>query len=103
MNYLVLFFSLLFLATSSETATIVLTVEHIEDIKGNIEIALFSTGERFLEEGQAYKNYSIEVKDNSETIELKDLPKGTYAIAIYHDKNSNGECDRNFLGIPKEP
>jgi len=27
---------------------------------------------------------------------------GTYAVAIYHDKNSNKQFDKNFLGIPKE-
>lgn len=28
---------------------------------------------------------------------------GTYAIAIYHDLNSNLQLDKNFLGIPSEP
>ena len=27
---------------------------------------------------------------------------GTYAVAIYHDKNSNAFFDKNFLGLPKE-
>jgi len=27
---------------------------------------------------------------------------GEYAVAIYHDKNSNHKFDKNFLGIPKE-
>lgn len=31
-----------------------------------------------------------------------DLPYGNYAIAVYHDKNTNGELDTNLLGIPKE-
>ena len=31
------------------------------------------------------------------------LPKpGTYAIAIFHDKNGNEKFDKGFLGIPKE-
>jgi len=33
---------------------------------------------------------------------FKDVPIGTYAIAIIHDTNSNGKLDKNFLGIPKE-
>ena len=28
---------------------------------------------------------------------------GTYAIAIYHDKNANRHFDKNFLGLPAEP
>jgi uncharacterized protein (DUF2141 family) len=27
---------------------------------------------------------------------------GRYAIAAFHDENSNGRMDRNFLGIPTE-
>jgi len=30
------------------------------------------------------------------------VPAGEYAIALYHDENNNGKCDRNFFGIPKE-
>ena len=28
---------------------------------------------------------------------------GIYAIALYHDRNSNLQLDKNFLGIPSEP
>lgn len=28
---------------------------------------------------------------------------GTYAIAVYHDKDANLEFNKNFLGIPSEP
>ncbi len=27
---------------------------------------------------------------------------GAYALALYHDANSNGKLDRNAIGIPKE-
>ena len=30
------------------------------------------------------------------------LPAGVYAIKLYHDENSNNECDMNLLGIPTE-
>ncbi len=28
---------------------------------------------------------------------------GVYAIAIYHDKDMDGDFDKNFLGLPSEP
>ena len=34
---------------------------------------------------------------------IKGLKPGTYAIAVIQDLNGNGELDRNFLGMPKEP
>jgi uncharacterized protein (DUF2141 family) len=27
---------------------------------------------------------------------------GDYAISVFHDENSNGKLDRNFMGMPKE-
>ena len=27
---------------------------------------------------------------------------GTYAIAVFHDENSNGKLDSNFMRIPRE-
>ena len=34
---------------------------------------------------------------------FKDLPAGTYAVAVFHDENGNGRHDRNAVGIPIEP
>jgi uncharacterized protein (DUF2141 family) len=30
------------------------------------------------------------------------IPRGTYAVACFHDENNNGKFDRNILGIPTE-
>lgn len=103
MNYLIIFFTLLFMNTPGETHTLTVTIHKINNLEGTLEIALFDNGDRFMEEGQAYKSISIEVENDSETFEFKNLPKGDYAISLYHDKNGNGKCDRNFFGIPKEP
>jgi uncharacterized protein (DUF2141 family) len=34
--------------------------------------------------------------------EFSGVAPGTYAIAVFHDENSNGKLDRNFMGIPRE-
>lgn len=31
-----------------------------------------------------------------------DIPPGSYAIAVIHDENMDGELETNFLGVPKE-
>jgi uncharacterized protein (DUF2141 family) len=31
------------------------------------------------------------------------VPPGEYAFVAYHDINSNGTCDVNFIGYPTEP
>lgn len=33
---------------------------------------------------------------------IMDLPAGEYALVVFHDANSNGTLDKNFIGIPRE-
>lgn len=103
MNYIIIFALLLFTNTPSDTHTLTVTIENIKNIEGTLEVGLFNKSDRFLEEGQAYKTISIKVETNSETFVFENLPKGDYAISLYHDVNENETCDRNFFGIPKEP
>lgn len=103
MKYLLLFFPLFFANAQTQTQTLTVTVHNIENVKGTLEIGLFNSDERFLEEGQAYKSISVEVNSSSETIVIKDLPSGTYAISLFHDLNDDKVCNQNFFGIPKEP
>jgi uncharacterized protein (DUF2141 family) len=34
---------------------------------------------------------------------FRNIPAGTYAIAVIQDENLDGKLTKNFLGIPKEP
>ena len=47
--------------------------------------------------------YCILYANNTVEFTFKDVPKGDYAISIYHDVNADKECNMNFIGIPKEP
>mgnify|MGYP001340022858 CR=1 FL=1 len=53
-------------------------------------------------DGLAYRDYVVDVTGDPLTIFMDTLPAGVYAIKLYHDENSNNECDMNLLGIPTE-
>lgn len=93
----------LFSNISSETKDLKLTITNIQHMEGNLVIGVYNSGGRFLEAGQAFRTISVDVNNGTEVVVIENLPLGTYAVSMYHDKNSNGKCDRNFLGIPKEP
>ena len=38
----------------------------------------------------------------SSSFTLKDVPDGHYALTLFHDENTNGKLDTNFIGIPQE-
>jgi uncharacterized protein (DUF2141 family) len=33
---------------------------------------------------------------------VRRVAPGDYAVSVFHDQNSNGKLDRNFMGMPKE-
>jgi uncharacterized protein (DUF2141 family) len=69
--------------------------------KGKVQIALYNDKNGFLTPEKVYKNIVLDV-NNSIVRHTVQLPKGQYAVALYHDDNANGVCDKNFLGIPQE-
>ena len=44
-----------------------------------------------------------ESEDGAAVWQVENLQPGTYAVAVYHDLNGNGELDRTTLGPPDEP
>lgn len=103
MKSLLLLFGLISTLIPTNNPQLTIKISNIEKIKGEIKVGIFNTDTNFLKEGYAIKNYSIKVENNTAILTITDLPKGEYAITMYHDQNSDNECNRNFIGIPKEP
>lgn len=89
--------------TTSDNPILTVEISNINKIQGAVKVAVFNTDKNFLAKDSAIRNYSIAVKSAFKEIVISDLPKGDYAIAIYHDVNSDDVCNLNFIGIPKEP
>ncbi|MDW7694294.1 DUF2141 domain-containing protein [Flammeovirgaceae bacterium SG7u.111] len=65
-----------------------------------IFMALYDRDEAFLE--VPLQTMIAKVGEEGKAVWELVLPKGMYAISIFHDKNNNGMLDKNMLGIPKE-
>lgn len=102
MNILILYLFFLTSFFGNVNPQLTIHVQNIKSLKGEIIIGVFNTDKDFLKDGVAIKNYTIAIDEATETIVINDLPKGEYAVSLYHDENSDNECNRNFLGIPKE-
>lgn len=94
---------LTYLISIGQSSDITLNVTNIEKINGNVSIALFDNGDEFPGHANCYFGTNIPVKSNELLYVFKDVPNGTYAIALYHDIDKNGELNANWIGIPKEP
>lgn len=45
---------------------------------------------------------SARAQEGVVTVTLPDVPAGEYAIQAWHDRNGDGQVNRNLLGIPTE-
>ena len=86
-----------------ENPKLTIKISNIETMKGDIKVGVFNTDATFLKVGYAIKNYTVKVEKNTAVITITDLPKGEYAVSMYHDENSDNKMNTNFIGIPKEP
>ena len=93
----------LLLGTESIAQNVNFTIKitGFKQTSGKVQIALYNHENGFLTPEKVYKNIVLDVNKSIVRHTIA-LPKGNYAVALYHDNNSNGVCDKNFLGIPTE-
>ena len=77
-----------------------LQIEGFSEIEGEVRIAVFDSKKKYKKD--PVHAIVLKVDDLSVEWTVDGLPFGEYAIAVYHDRNVNGELDTNLLGIPKE-
>ena len=85
---------------AQETYSLTVKVVETDNNDGQMFIALYDSETQFLE--KAIKATKTKVSNKACIVTFNEIPKGTYAVSIFHDENSNNKLDSNFLGIPKE-
>lgn len=87
---------------ASEKKNITVQVKNIEHVKGYISFALHNNENDFPKNAKKYRGKFIKVTGKIVSYTFKNIPKGKYAVVVYHDINSSKKLDRNIFGIPKE-
>lgn len=77
-----------------------LKVTNVSESKGHIRVAIFNSEADFLQKPVAA--FAVEAVQGEVVIPCSGLPKGTYAITLFHDLNDNGYMDTGSMGIPTE-
>src|SRR5215469_17314337 len=90
-------------AASPQGSIIHVDVVGLRNNKGQVFCALYASAEGFPKDGQkAIRRNHSSIFDKRASCEFSGIEPGTYAISVFHDENSNGKLDTNFLGIPRE-
>lgn len=71
--------------------------------KGQVFCALYSSRDGFPKNTEkAVARIKSAISDKQAVCEFSGMAPGTYAVSVFHDENSNGKLDTNFMGIPRE-
>lgn len=69
---------------------------------GTVVVWLFNSADTFVDLRDPVRVVTL-ASGGARSGRIADLPGGEYALVVYHDENGNGQLDRNFIGIPREP
>lgn len=102
--------SLLLLAGMSagsraEQGTLRIEISGLDKVAGEIYISVYDNDDAWLG-GETVITVPVDIdsaRQGAVVVAEVLLAPGEYAASIYYDENGNGELDRSFVGIPKEP
>jgi uncharacterized protein (DUF2141 family) len=81
--------------------TVNIKINNLSSKKGQLLISIFNKETGFPENNKAAYSTLVFKEPLRSNLSLF-LPKGSYAFAIVHDKNSNNKMDKNLVGAPTE-
>jgi uncharacterized protein (DUF2141 family) len=90
-------------AQGSQINVIHVEIGGMHSAKGQVVCALFTSAADFpkrVDSAIAHVTSTI-VRDHA-SCDFPEIAPGTYAVSVFHDENSNGKLDTNFMGIPRE-
>ena len=88
------------LAPPAERAPLRIEVTGLDGDRGTARIAVFDSQDTFLREA-AFA--TIAPIADGRSVWTLSVPPGTYAVAVHHDEDGDGEMKRGLFGIPTEP
>ena len=71
--------------------------------KGQVSCSLYSSASGFPKDyRKAIAGTKSGISQGQAVCEFPGVSSGTYAMAVFHDENSNGKLDTNLIGVPRE-
>ena len=81
----------------------IIRFDNLSKKKGVLYIGWYKSAEDFRQPDKAVISRQVAVEGKeSEWVHFADIKPGTYAVAVFFDRDGDGKLDTNFLGIPKE-
>jgi len=93
--------NILYAANNEYTLTI--DADGFKNDKGEVQFSLYNKDGTIPDKNLNlyYLKKRVKVKNGHAEATFKNLPKGRYAVSLYHDENNNGEIDKGLI-MPEE-
>lgn len=85
-----------------ELGSLIVRITGFASDEGECWFALDNSKEIYESDDSVFIGKIVPVINNEVIVKIDSLKYGNYAIKVFHDENSNGELDSNFLGMPTE-
>ena len=90
-------------STKTQSSVIHVDIDGLRSDRGQVLCALFSSAADFPKRPEkAVAHDKSTILNGHATCQFENIPSGAYAVSVFHDENSNGKLDTNFIGIPRE-
>lgn len=86
----------------ASAATLSVEIVGVAGDAGDVHVALYNDPDGFPKSRGMLVETEVPIKDGIARATFSDLSPGAYAIAVYHDENSNNKFDQGLFGIPLE-
>lgn len=86
----------------TNTGSLIVRIIDFESNVGECWFALDSSETIYESENLVFIGKILPIINKEVIVRIDSLKYGIYAIRVFHDENSNGQLDSNFLGIPTE-
>ena len=83
-------------------AEIVASISGLRSTEGVVRIALYADRGDWLSHERTLASCTAHVHGESASCSLGHHAPGTYAIALLHDEDADGDMDTDFFGLPQE-
>lgn len=91
------------LELDAQTDSLTVNITGIKQIDGStLKIAVYNSKDTYFDQDKMFRSVEIPADSIMVRYTFTGLPKGTYAITIYHDEDGNGKMNRKWYGPPLE-
>ncbi|MBT5519863.1 MAG: DUF2141 domain-containing protein [Rhodospirillales bacterium] len=90
------------LTAEAPAADLTVQVSGLRSDQGDVHMAVYNTPATFPDSDGMLHEVQTPIHQGMARYHFTNLHPGVYAIAIFHDENSNNDFDTNFIGLPLE-